>query len=59
MREDRRREGEERVTHTHTERLFNDGKIGEEMREDRRREGEERVTHKQTHTEKDYSMMER
>ena len=59
MREDRRREGEERVTHTHThrEKLFNDGKIGDEMREDRRREGEERVTH--THTEKDYSMMER
>ena len=48
MREDRR--GEERVTHTHThrERLFNDGKIGEEMREDRR--GEERVTH--THRER-------
>ena len=49
MREDRRQEGEERVTHTHThtERLFNGGKIGEEMREDRRREGEERVTHTQ------------
>ena len=34
MREDRR--GEERVTHTQRERLFNGGKIGEEMREDRR-----------------------
>ena len=30
-------------SHTHRERLFNGGKIGEEMRE----EGEERVTHTQ------------
>ena len=45
MREDRRGR---RESQTHRERLFNDGKIGEEMREDRR--GEERVTN--THTQR-------